>query len=171
MPGSTKKDYRYRTCKKCRKMSKNIDILGDLIVGLCDKVNKLESVVSSLSENTCCNTNSSTQTCKNNKTLVSIGTSTEPMHYDLIDLSTCMQPENTSATVSYLNEMLDDMVVAFCDNDDIASISTLSSESRSQHVYIGNTSVGTTRDEIFALLCDIGVKDIINIDTVSRFDR
>ena len=138
-------------------------------------MNKLESVISSLSENTSCNTNSSTQTCGNNRTLVSIGTSTEPIHYDLIDLSTCMQPENTSATVSYLNEMLDDMVVESCDNDDIASISTLSSESHiqsdHQHVYIGNTSVGTTRDELFALLCHIGVKDIINIDTVSRFDR
>ena len=112
---------------------------------------------------------------RNNKTLVSIGTSTEPIHYNLIDLSTCMQPENTSATVSYLNEMIDDMVVESCDNDDIASISTLSSESRIsldyQHVYIGNTSVGTTRDKLFALLCHIGVKDIINIDTVSRFDR
>ena len=75
--------------------------------------------------------------------------------------------------------MLDDMVVESCDNDDIASIyeSTpiLSLEScislDYQHVYIGNTSVGTTRDEVFALLCHIGVKDIINIDTVSRFDR
>ena len=98
------------TCKNCRKMPENIDILRDLIVRLCDKVNKLESVVLSLPENTSCNTNSSTQTCGNNKTLVSIGTSNEPIHYDLIDLSTCMQPENTSATVSYLNEMLDDML-------------------------------------------------------------
>ena len=83
--------------------------------------------------------------------------------------------EHYSATVSYLNEMLDDMVVESCDNDDIASISTLSSEScislDYQYVYIGNTSVGTTRDEVFALLCHIGIKDIINIDTVSRFDR
>ena len=163
------------TCTNCRKMPENIDILRDLIVGLCDKVNKLESVVSSLSKNTSCNTNSSTQTSGNDKTLVSIGTSTEPIHYDLIDLSTCMQPENTSATVSYLNEMLDDMAVESYDNDDIASNSNMSSESHipsdHQHVYIGNTSVGTTRDELFALLCHIGVKNIINIDTVSKFDR
>ena len=30
---------------------------------------------------------------------------------DLIDLSTCMKPDNTSATASYLHEMLDDMAV------------------------------------------------------------
>ena len=144
-------------------MPENIDILRDLIVGLCDKVNKLESVVSSLSENTSCNTNSCTQTSGNDKTLVSIGTSTEPIHYDLIDLSTCMQPVNTSVTASYLNEMLDDiMAIEFCDNDDITSNPTLPSESRIsldyQHVYIGNTSVGTTRNELFALLCHIDFK-------------
>ena len=129
-------------CRSCRKMPENLDILRDFIVGLCDKVTKLESVVSSLSKNTSCNTNSSTQTCRREKTLVSIGTSTEPIHYDLIDLSTCMQPENTSAAVSYLNEMLDDMVVESCDNDDIASKSSLLPESHfpsdHQHVYIGN---------------------------------
>ena len=71
--------------------------------------------------------------------------------------------------------MLDDMAVESCDNDDIASNSNMSSESHipsdHQHVYIGNTSVGTKRDKLFALLCHIGVKNIINIDTVSKFDR
>ena len=161
-------------CRSCRKMPENVDILRELIVGLCDKVNKLESAVSSLSENTNSDTNSSTQTCGSEKTFVSIGTSTEPIHYDLIDLSTCMQPENTSATVSYLNEMLDDMAVESCDNDYIASNSSLPPESHipsdHQHVNIGNMSVGTTRDELFALLCHIGVKNIINIETVSTFD-
>ena len=107
---------------------------------------------------------------------VNEGTISEPIHYDLVDLSTGMQPDNTSATASYLHEMLDDMAVESCDSDDVDIHSSKSIESGTlsdnhQYIYIGNTSVGSTRDELFALLCHMGVKDIIDIETVSKFDR
>ena len=92
------------------------------------------------------------------------GTISEPIHYDLVDLSTGMQPDNTSATASYLHEMVDDMAVESCDSDDVDNSKSIESGTLSdnhQHIYIGNTSVGSTRDELFALLCHMGVKDIV----------
>ena len=64
------------------------------------------------------------------------------------------------------------MAVESCDSDDADLNSTSSKESGTpsdnhQYIYIGNTSVGSTRDDLFALLCQIGVKNIIDIETVS----
>ena len=41
------------------------------------------------------------------------GTNNAPMHYDIVDLS--MQPDNTSATVSYLNDMLEGLEESITD--------------------------------------------------------
>ena len=160
------------TCRNCRRIPTTIDVMHDLIVRLCDKVDNLESRVSSLQKSNV----SSTATQTMDSSSVNAGTISEPIHYDLIHLSTGMQPDNTSATASYLHEMLDDMAVESCDSDDVYLNSSTSKESgipsdNHQYIYIGNTSVGSTRDELFALLCHIGVKNIIDIETVSKFDR
>ena len=160
------------TCRNCRRIPTTIDVMHDLIVRLCDKVDNLESMVSSLRKSNV----GSTATQTMDSRFVNEGTISEPIHYDLVDLSTGMQPDNTSATASYLHEMLDDMAVESCDSDDVDIHSSKSIESGTlsdnhQYIYIGNTSVGSTRDELFALLCHMGVKDIIDIETVSKFDR
>ena len=160
------------TCRNCRRIPTTIDVMHDLIVRLCDKVDNLESLVSSLQKSNV----SSTATQTMDSRFVNKGTISEPIHYDLIDLSTGMQPDNTSATASFLHEMLDDMAVESCDSDDADLNSSTSKESGTpsdnhQYIYIGNTSVGSTRDELFALLCHIGVKNIIDIETVSKFNR
>ena len=160
------------TCRNCRRIPTTIDVMHDLIVRLCDKVDNLESLVSSLQKSNV----SSTATQTMDSRSVNKGTISEPIHYDLIDLSTGMQPDNTSATASFLHDMLDDMAVESCDSDDADLNSSTSKESGTpsdnhQYIYIGNTSVGSTRDELFALLCHIGVKNIIDIETVSKFDR
>ena len=72
----------------------------------------------------------------------------------------------------HLNETLEDMAEKSCDNDDIASNSTLPSKihirSNNQCIYIRNTSVAPQEMNFSH---HIGMKDTIDIETVSRFDH
>ena len=83
----------YWTGRVCNRIPTTIDVMHDLIVRLCDKVDNLESMVSSLQKSNV----SSTVTQTMDSRSVNEGTISELIHYDLIDLSTSMQPDNTSA--------------------------------------------------------------------------
>ena len=98
------------------------------------------------------------------------GTNNAPLHYDIVDLS--MQPDNTSATVSYLIDMLEGLEESITDEVAQSSRSSSASETETnhtkQHVYIGKTPRETTVKEMFALLYNIGVKYIFNIKRVRK---
>ena len=97
------------------------------------------------------------------------GTNNAPLHYDIVELS--MQPDNTSATVSYLNDMLEGLEESITDEVTQSSMTSSASETETnhtkQHVYIGKAPRETTVGGMYALLYKIGVKYIFNIKRVS----
>ena len=103
----------------------------------------------------------------------SIGNRTNdaPLHYDIVDFS--MQPDNTSATTLYFNEMLEGLEESIIDDVSQSSMSSSALETETnhtnQHVYIGKAPRETTVGDMYALLYNIGVKDIFNIKRVSKY--
>ena len=86
-----------------------------------------------------------------------------------------MVAENTSATASYLRELLDDLEE---DVDGPASSIIDSPESRLtiepapkkfEHVFIGNTLVDTTAEEVRSFLLNIGLTEITSVERVGRY--
>ena len=103
------------------------------------------------------------------------GTNNVPLHYDIVDLS--MQPDNTSATASYLNDMLEGLEESITDgatpllSSRSSSASEMETNHTNQNVYIGKASRKTTVEEMYALVYNIGVKDIFNIKRVNKYNH
>ena len=178
-------------CKECRKSQEVIRILHDLVVGLCSKVEKLDAKISAMSmkkQDSVSSVSSQTNTTGDinllDELLVPIlhdnnpsanGTNDVPLHYDIVDLS--MQPDNTSATASYLNdtfEGLEESITAGATPSQ-SSMSSSASEMETNHtnqnVYIGKAPREITVEEMYALLYNIGVKDIFNIQRVNKYNH
>ena len=150
-------------CRECRQSPEIIRILHDLVVGLCDKVEnfdektsamkKQESVspVSSQTDTTCGVNPLHSAPLPRDVNSIGNGTNNAPLHYDIVDLS--MHPDNTSATVSYLNDMLEGLEESITDEVAQSSRSSSASETETnhtkQHVYIGKTPRETTVKEMF----------------------
>ena len=81
---------------------------------------------------------------------------------------------NTSATASYLNDMLQGLEESI--TDEVTELQSSMSSSASeietihtnQHVYIGKALRETTVRQMYALLYNIGVNYIFNINRVSK---
>ena len=174
-------------CRECRQSPEIIRILHDLVVGLYDKVERLDEKISAMKkqESVLSVSSQTDTTCGINPlhehsaplprdvNSIGNGTNNAPLHYDIVDLST--QPDNTSATVSYLNDMLEGLEESITDEVTQSSRSSSASETETnhtkQHVYIGKTPRETTVKEMFALLYNIGVKYICNIKRVSKYNH
>ena len=88
-----------------------------------------------------------------------------------------MQPDNTSAAASYLNDMLEGLEESITDgatplqSSMSSSASEMESNHTNQNVYIGKAPRETTVEEMYALLYNIGVKDIFNIKRVNKYNH
>ena len=175
--------YSAWACRECRQSPEIIRILHDLGVGLYGKVEKLDAKFSAMKkQDSVLSVSSQTdRTCGINLlhehsaplprdvNAIGNGTNNAPLHYDIVDLS--MQPDNTSATVSYLNDMLEGLEESITDEVTQSNRSLSASETETnhtkQHVYIGKTPREATVKEMFALL----YKYIFNIKKVSKYNH
>ena len=88
-----------------------------------------------------------------------------------------MQPDNISATASYINDVLEGLEESITDEATPSqySMSSATSEMKtnhaSQHVYIGKAPRETTVGEMNSLLYTIDVKDTFDIKRVSKYNH
>ena len=165
-------------CRECRQSPEIIRILHDLVAGL-SALKKQDSVssVSSQTDTTGGINPLHEHSAPLPRDVNSIGnrTNNAQLHYDIVDLS--MQPDNTSATVSYLNDMLgggglqESITYEVTQSSRSSSASETETNHTKQHVYIEKTPRETTVKELFALLYNIGVKYIFNIKRVSKYNH
>ena len=183
------------TCRICRKVPTNITILHDLIIELSSKIDTMKNKVNDHMNVPCIKSHASTQTIESANVFSSQSTQTDntaiTSHAIANTVATNtnnddlgMDPANTSANVSFLQELLHDMEISpsqpdiSSDNVSLAGSSTTdtsrastSTPIQNYDIYIGKTMHNTTVGDMHFILTNMGVTDITLIKTVSRPNR